>query len=32
MHSLIVIAHPEPGSLTHGMAHRIGDAITAGAA
>ncbi|HFF6203398.1 TPA: NAD(P)H-dependent oxidoreductase [Stenotrophomonas maltophilia] len=29
MHSLIVIAHPEPGSLTHAMAHRIGDAITA---
>jgi len=29
MHSLIVIAHPEPGSLTHAMAHRIGDAINA---
>ncbi|ECH9271606.1 flavodoxin family protein, partial [Salmonella enterica subsp. enterica] len=26
MHSLIVIAHPEPGSLTHAMARRIGDA------
>lgn len=29
MHSLIVIAHPEPGSLTHAMARRIGDAIAA---
>ncbi|MEC4338754.1 NAD(P)H-dependent oxidoreductase [Stenotrophomonas pavanii] len=28
MHSLIVIAHPEPGSLTHAIAHRIGDAIS----
>ncbi|EMI48453.1 NAD(P)H oxidoreductase [Stenotrophomonas maltophilia AU12-09] len=29
MHSLIVIAHPEPVSLTHAMARRIGDAIAA---
>ncbi len=29
MRSLIVIAHPEPGSLTHATAHRIGDAIAA---
>jgi NAD(P)H dehydrogenase (quinone) len=27
MHSLIVVAHPEPGSLTHAVANRIGDAI-----
>lgn len=29
MHSLIVVAHPEPGSLTHAVASRIGDAILA---
>lgn len=27
MHSLIVVAHPEPRSLTHAVAARIGDAI-----
>lgn len=27
MHSLIVVAHPEPGSLTHAVANRIGDVI-----
>ncbi|MBA0447227.1 NAD(P)H-dependent oxidoreductase [Stenotrophomonas maltophilia] len=27
MHSLVVIAHPEPASLTHAIAQRIGDAI-----
>ena len=27
MHSLIVTAHPEPGSLTHAIAQRIGEAI-----
>ncbi|WP_164146996.1 NAD(P)H-dependent oxidoreductase [Stenotrophomonas maltophilia] len=29
MHSLIVTAHPEPGSLTHAIAQRIGEAIAA---
>ncbi|HFF3759321.1 NAD(P)H-dependent oxidoreductase [Stenotrophomonas forensis] len=29
MHSLIVIAHPEPSSLTHAIAGRIGEAIGA---
>ena len=29
MHSLIVTAHPESGSLTHAIARRIGEAITA---
>jgi len=29
MHSVIVVAHPEPGSLTHAVANRIGDAILA---
>ncbi|OBU68040.1 NAD(P)H dehydrogenase [Stenotrophomonas maltophilia] len=29
MHSLIVVAHPGPGSLTHAIAHRIGEAIAA---
>jgi NAD(P)H dehydrogenase (quinone) len=29
MHSVIVVAHPEPASLTHAVAHRIGDAILA---
>ncbi|WP_142806856.1 NAD(P)H-dependent oxidoreductase [Stenotrophomonas maltophilia] len=29
MHSLIVTAHPEPGSLTHAIARRIGEAIAA---
>ncbi len=29
MHSLIVVAHPEPGSLTHAVASRVGDAILA---
>lgn len=29
MHSLIVTAHPEPGSLTHAIAQRIGAAIAA---
>ncbi len=29
MHSLIVTAHPESGSLTHAIAKRIGEAITA---
>jgi len=28
MHSLIVVAHPEPTSLTHAVASRIGEAIT----
>lgn len=32
MHSLIVVAHPEPGSLTHAVANRIGDAIVAASA
>jgi NAD(P)H dehydrogenase (quinone) len=29
MHSLIVIAHPDPSSLTHAIARRIGEAIGA---
>ena len=29
MHTLIVTAHPEPGALTHAIARRIGEAITA---
>lgn len=29
MHTLIVTAHPESGALTHAVARRIGDAITA---
>lgn len=29
MHSLIVTAHPEPASLTHAIARRIGEAIAA---
>ncbi|PZS89791.1 MULTISPECIES: NAD(P)H-dependent oxidoreductase [Stenotrophomonas] len=29
MHSLIVTAHPEPGSLTHAIAQRISEAIAA---
>lgn len=29
MHTLIVTTHPEPGSLTHAIARRIGDAIIA---
>ncbi|WP_282246347.1 NAD(P)H-dependent oxidoreductase [Stenotrophomonas sp. PS02300] len=29
MHSVIVVAHPEPGSLTHAVSNRIGDAILA---
>jgi len=28
MHSLIVVAHPDPASLTHAVAARIGQAIT----
>ena len=27
MHSLIVVAHPDPASLTHGVAARIAQAI-----
>lgn len=27
MHALIVVSHPEPGSLTHGIAHRVGQGI-----
>lgn len=29
MHSLIVVAHPNPHSLTHAVARRIGDAVLA---
>ncbi len=29
MHSLVVITHPEPGSLTHAIAQHIGEAIAA---
>lgn len=29
MHSLIVVAHPDPASLTHAVAARIGQSITA---
>lgn len=29
MHSLIVVAHPDPGSLTHAIAQRIGETISA---
>ncbi len=29
MHSLIVVSHPDPGSLTHAVARRIGEAISA---
>ncbi|MGE8060478.1 NAD(P)H-dependent oxidoreductase [Pseudomonas sp. NPDC089547] len=29
MHSLIVVAHPDPGSLTHAVAQRIAQGITA---
>ena len=32
MHTLIVTAHPEPGALTHAIARRIGEAITASVA
>lgn len=32
MHSLIVIAHPDPSSLTHAIAGRIGEAIGAAGA